>query len=122
MISRLFALFIWASLLNPAIHIGKTWQSSIYPGPTVDVSIGDNIVRGHMSYALDGKQSVIDESDVQHLLGEHSVISSTTEGYSNRSLSEIIATSWPALTPLITITALLLLFMWKSIPVKYRKK
>ena len=120
--SRLIALIIWASLLGPSIHLGKAWQSSIYPGPTVDVSIGDNIVRGHMTYALDGKQSVIDESGAQHLLVEHSVISSTSEAYSNRSLFEIIATSWPALTPLITLTALLFLFMWKSVPAKYRKK
>ena len=108
---RFFGFLIWVVLLTPAINIGRAWQSSFYPGPTVAVSIAGNVVRGHMSYAIDGAESVIDEYGAKHRLDERSVISSTLGTHADRDFIDLVMIYWPTFVPVLVLTILLALYL-----------
>jgi len=107
MIRPIVALIIWLALLNPAIIVGKTWQSHAVPGSVVEVQFPEGPARGRMLYGLDGSTWLSEEGGRERRLRGDEVVSSTVP-VNVAGDGGVLWRSWRGITPIVAMTCLFL--------------
>jgi hypothetical protein len=107
----IIVLVVWLALLNPAIIVGKSWQSHAVPGPVVEVQFPDGPVRGRMHYGLDGSTWLSEENGREHRLRGDEVVSSTVPVAAAED-DRVLWRSWRGITPIVALTCIFLVVGW----------
>lgn len=105
---RLIAFILWVVLLTPAMNIGKAWQSSAKPGPVVTVNFKTGPVDGQMFYKTNGDAWLRDAKGTEYRLAGTETIVAGVRSSQERSVNEIISSTWRGIAPTVLITMLLL--------------